>query len=356
MPYLSKLAEEGVFFEDSHTVFPSDTCPAHMSLLTGCYPERNGYSFGFYKDPSTKQYTIGWLKPFEKHIWKTSILGAAIKAGLRCTSISVPGYESHSSFLAEGEKVIDLGWKEFTKGETNSRGFNAVLHCSKNLRFDLLMCTNFLLDGVQHKHGCHTREAIEACKRLDDYTNVVLKRMKNDTNIIVVSDHGQTNTKNMVNLEVAFEGLNIEALDSDGGTAYIKLGKSVRKEHIMNTIDNLRGVHHVLDQSEIKNRRAFFRPYKVNEIWVFPADLMIDAKENWSFDYRGPLYWKKLRGDHGGIRDKEIHNTLIMHGPDFKKGETIRESVTIADVAPTIAKILGIRMETQGKPISKALK
>ncbi len=357
MPALSKLVQRGVWFEDSHTVFPSDTCPAHMSLLTGCYPERNGYSFGFYEDPLTKKYSIGQLKPFEEHIWKTSVLGVATREGMKCISISFPGLnESRPSFLVKGDEIIDLGYREFRDGETNSWVFNAALYSLENYDFDLMMCTDFLLDGVQHKYGCHTPQAIEACKSLDGCMNVLLKKMKKDTNLIIVSDHGQTNTENMVNLEIAFKELKIDALNSDGGIAYIKFNKGVREERVKDVIGNLRGVHRVLDQNEAKNRKAFFTPYKVNDIWVYPADLMLEAKENWSFDYRGPLYWRKLCGDHGGLRDKEIHNTLIMYGPDFREEENVKGSVTITDVAPTIAEILGIPMETQGETLDEVLR
>lgn len=290
MPCLSRLAEEGVFFEDSRTVFPSDTCPAHMSLLTGCYAERNGYSFGFYKNPSTDQYTIGQLKPFEDYICQNSILGAASREGLRCVSISIPGLnESYPSFLKEGDRFKNLGYEQFRKGETTEWVFNAAIHCLENVKFNLLLFTDFSLDDSQHKHGCHSKESIENCKRLDDCMGVLWERMKEDVNLIVVSDHGQTNTENMINLEVAFEELSLDALNSDGGTAYMKLGDE-KEEKVTEIAEGLEGVDHVLDQEEKRNRRALFQPYIVDGVRVYPADIMIDAKENWSFDYRGPLY------------------------------------------------------------------
>lgn len=356
MPELSGLADEGVLFKDSRTVFPSDTCPAHVSLLTGCYPEKNGFSFGFYRDPQTGEYAVGQLRPFEESIWKRSVLGAATREGLRCVSISVPGLnESLPSFLVEGGETKGLGHKEFKRGETGSWVLNAALYSMGNLKFDMLIFTDFLLDEVQHRYGCHTRQTIEACGKLDGWVSVLLKRMRKDTNVIVVSDHGQTNIENTVNLKLAFEGLRIDALDSDGRAAYVKVD-SESKDEVMGRIESLDGIGRVLDSREISRRRALFEPHRVNGIWIYPPDLVIEAKEDWSFDHQGPLYWRRLRGDHGGTRDKEIHNTLIMKCPDFKKGERIEEPVSITDLAPTIAAMLGIPMETQGEPLNKVCK
>lgn len=357
MPNLTRLADEGTFFKDSRTVFPSDTCPASISLITGCYPEKNGYSYGFYIDPTTSQYVSGRLKPFERHVWKTSVLGATMRDGLKVASISMPGLnETTPSFLADGDKIVELGYKEFRKGITDKWVFNAALHVLGHLKFDLLMFTTFALDDAQHGHGCHSKEAVETCRSLDEGIAELWKRMPKDANLVVVSDHGQTNTTNRVNLHLALQELRLDALVSDGGSAYLKLGGDESIENVIELLNDIRGVDRVIGHNAIRKRKAYFKPHTVNDIQVYPPDLMIDAKENWTFTNKGPLYWRKFSGDHGGIREEEMRNTLIMHGLAFREGITVEETVHIADVAPTIANILNVRMETQGEPIREALK
>jgi hypothetical protein len=95
-----------------------------MPLLNGFYAEKNGYSFGFSKNPFTKQYTIGQIKPFEDSISKNSILGATVIEGLSFVGISVSGCESYSSFLDHRDEVVDLGYNEYQKGEKEEWVFN----------------------------------------------------------------------------------------------------------------------------------------------------------------------------------------------------------------------------------------
>jgi hypothetical protein len=60
------------------------------------------------------------------------------------------------------------------------------------------------------------------------------------------------------------------------------------------------------------------------------------------------LYRKKFGRDDGGIRDKEIYNTLVMNGPSFMNGKIIEETVSIIFIVSIIMKIFRIKINTQG--------
>lgn len=62
------------------------------------------------------------------------------------------------------------------------------------------------------------------------------------------------------------------------------------------------------------------------------------------------------RGMHGSYSPRDVHNTLIAGGPDFKAGYSDVCPSGNVDVAPTVAKILGLSLPgVDGRPLLEAL-
>jgi hypothetical protein len=66
------------------------------------------------------------------------------------------------------------------------------------------------------------------------------------------------------------------------------------------------------------------------------------------------------QGNHGGFGRESTWNNMAAIGPDFKQGSLDNAPVGNADIAPTVAKILGLEMASkgklQGRVIDEALK
>jgi arylsulfatase A-like enzyme len=63
------------------------------------------------------------------------------------------------------------------------------------------------------------------------------------------------------------------------------------------------------------------------------------------------------RGMHGSFSPRDVHNTLIASGPDFKSAFQDRIPSGNIDVAPTIAYLLGLNLpDTDGRALYEALK
>jgi len=63
------------------------------------------------------------------------------------------------------------------------------------------------------------------------------------------------------------------------------------------------------------------------------------------------------RGMHGSFSPIDVHNLLLATGPDFRANFTDTLPSGNVDVAPTIAKILGIALpQAQGRPLLEALR
>ena len=62
------------------------------------------------------------------------------------------------------------------------------------------------------------------------------------------------------------------------------------------------------------------------------------------------------RGMHGSFSPIDVHNTLVMYGPDFKAGFTDTLPSGNVDVAPTVAALLGLSLpKADGRPLLEAL-
>jgi arylsulfatase A-like enzyme len=62
---------------------------------------------------------------------------------------------------------------------------------------------------------------------------------------------------------------------------------------------------------------------------------------------------------HGSFSRADTHNFMAAEGPDFKRGFRDPDPVSNADVAPTVAEILGLKRtaigQLSGRPMSEAL-
>ena len=70
----------------------------------------------------------------------------------------------------------------------------------------------------------------------------------------------------------------------------------------------------------------------------------------------GVLNGVGYRGMHGSFSPRDIHNTLIAFGPDFRHGFDDPLPTGNVDVAPTAARILGLTLpRAQGRPLLEAM-
>jgi predicted AlkP superfamily pyrophosphatase or phosphodiesterase len=73
-------------------------------------------------------------------------------------------------------------------------------------------------------------------------------------------------------------------------------------------------------------------------------------------EFAGILGGGSYRGMHGSFSPYDVHNTLIAAGPDFRAGFRDLLPTGNVDVAPTIARILGLALpHAQGRPLLEAL-
>ncbi len=73
-------------------------------------------------------------------------------------------------------------------------------------------------------------------------------------------------------------------------------------------------------------------------------------------EYAGMLQGNTYRGMHGSFSPNDVHNVLIACGPDFRRGFRDALPTGNVDLAPTVARILGLALPaTDGRPLLEAM-
>ncbi len=197
-PNMDYLANEGVRAESMIPVFPSYTFPNHLSIITGCYPQRHGIINNTMWDPLFNEwYFIGeGAEPVQDGKWYEAepFWVTVEKAGLISAIYHWPGSEaeimgyrpSHYNVFdgsIPNEEKIDqvLSWLELP--ETERPSFMAIYFNEANYYGHLLGTQGAALDTV--------------IQGLDDDVGRLLsgleqRGLEGEVNIIIVADHGMT--------------------------------------------------------------------------------------------------------------------------------------------------------------------
>jgi hypothetical protein len=89
-----------------------------------------------------------------------------------------------------------------------------------------------------------------------------------------------------------------------------------------------------------------------------PRPAIVVALKSWALDPRDPLRTQIVvsdnnlqegQGMHGSFGRADVRNTMIAVGPDFKRAFVDSAPASNADIAPTLARILGLTLPSRGR-------
>ncbi len=338
-PSLRYMQEHGVRAESLQPVFPSKTFPNHYSLVTGMYPARHGMIFNSFIDPrsgiyySTKRKTRDRLFPTEWYrgepIWVT-----ARKNGLKSASVFWVGTE-----VIDKKRQPDYFelYDHYMPHETR------IAKIMEHLQRPLAARPRFLslyfsdTDDSGHRFGPESDETLSAIARLDRSLGKVLEGLKeiglaDSVNIILVSDHGMTETspQRVVPVDSLLSGLDYKVNGSGQVSSFLADDQTIRKI-----------------EERLGGYQRGFKLYRREEIPAYyhfsghPAigPLLLVAEPGWYLRIKFPL---SARGAHGyDNRFLEMHGIFLAMGPAFRVNYRTGMLRNI-DVYPLMCHILGI--------------
>jgi predicted AlkP superfamily pyrophosphatase or phosphodiesterase len=253
-----------------------------------------------------------------------------------------------------------------------ARAFNLILQKHRP-NFALLHLA--WVDHTEHSKGPKSPEAYAAVKAADAQIQMVWDELQKDypnrATLVVVSDHGFSPIKKMLlpNVVLVKEGL----LDStnknsegavhmvvQGGSAFLYVRDQVKRDevmaHIRKAFAGMEGVQKIAGPKD-------FKALGVADPKIDPhaPDLILFAEEGCVFGDTAagalPFVDKPERkGSHGHDSSlPDLHATFVIWGAGIKPGVNLGE-ISNLDVAPTIAKLLGVNFpNVDGKPLKAVL-
>jgi len=403
VPNLRKLAAEGASAKALTVSNPSITWINHTTLITGVAPRKHGVLFNglLVKKDGAPPVIEQWADK-SRMVFVPTLYDVAHEAGLTAAesdwvAVTNPGTINWSfaeipkpddavvkEMIAAGVATEEeIGWMQMgpnRKGVAflDSMWTRAAIHMFETHRPNLLLYHTLNTDYTHHMFGPQSGPgftALELADRLlgDLIDAVDRSGLRDKTTIVVATDHGFKKVTKFVQPNVALKkaglarglGPTISSCDAyvmaQGGMAFAYVTNPARRAELLPQLKEMfttmEGIAEVID-GEDGHRLGMPKPDENAGM----GDLILYAKDGYAFrkevtgeDVVVPAV--NYAGTHGYLNsDPELDGIFIANGPDIKPG-TVVDRVSNLDVAPTLAKIMGVTLpEIDGRVLDEILK
>jgi len=415
-PNFGSVLKDSCQVNHIRTIYPSITYPAHTSLSTGCYPNKHGVISNFLFTTGDKEKNWMWS---HDNVKVEDFFDCAKKAGYTTASVAWPVTGSHknidylwnecwmpfegdtlqSCFKREGssDEVIAILNKHANKlpptffqgGRANFMiqpyidNFEIAISCDiiKQFKPEIMFIHDGIMDATRHKYGVFNKETDKALDFADYQLGRVVQALKDagvyeQTNIAVVSDHGQLPIRRIMKPNVYLKDNGFITVDEQGeivdwqafclsdamsAHVYLKDPSDIKKYNAVYKLlsdmatEGIYGFTEVVTAAEIDKREH------LNGDFAFVLET--DGYTSFSDDVNRPVIkpydysdYRFGAATHGYNPDLGPQPIMNVIGPDFKKNIVV-ERRPIVDEAPTFAKVMGFEMPmADGKPIEEFIK
>ena len=396
-PALQKLAAEGARVGGLETVFPGATVPAHASLVTGVRPARHGVAFDAVWDPRFQRaglYTHG-SDIRARTLWQAVREKGGTSAALFWPATAdapidwlLPAVESLGDPLAALRRYATKGLPEelapaageATKEMLDSPSLRdayaakAAAYLLKEKKPHLLLVRLCQLGAALREHGRSHDAVASAAAWVDEALATVVQGIEAsglaaETTLVVTSGHGFVDHDKLCAPNAVLHAAGLIAGDRPssawlvvahtcGATAAVFVDKAspmpaAEVEKAFRKEAEFQGspVYRILPREELDGLGA-----------MPGAVFGLEAEPGWSFtdDMRSKtpflLRVGKTKGTDGNRSTRPgMDAGLILRGRGAKAGGILSRA-RLVDVAPTVAKLMGLSMpETEGRVLGELL-
>ena len=386
MPNVHGLGARGVTFCDHHAVFPTLTRVNSPSIATGCYPEHHGLlGNSIYVpevDPGSGFGTgnaVNLMKVVEAtggKLLTAPSLGEILEANGK-TLVAVSAGSSGSAFLLNptltGGGVVNVDLilpesrreavetavgpapEEATPNDARNRWIVDVLleYAIPDLKPDVALVWFSDPDHTAHEKGMGDPVTVDALKKVDREVGRLLDGLAPGTNVIITSDHGfSTNVGGgaLANLLVD-GGMKLSADSNDvvvvDGGIYVREGGIEKVKAIVDLLQQTPWIGAIFTKPIAGQPVEGTLPLDAVR-WNHPrsADILVAAQWTDAANDHGFQGTTALPGvaTHGNCSPWDIHNIGFAAGPAFKGMATIPTATGNVDWAPTILRLLELRV------------
>lgn len=358
---------------------PTVTWPNHTAMVTGVSADEHGLLAN-----GTIQRTGTWppvkVEPMivkEKMVKVPTVYDAAHKAGLTTAQVDWVAIEKASTITwafrewagLDGPLEQEMVAKgAITKEDLES--FNranivfrdqiwtrAGEYLIRNHQPDLLLFHLLTGDSEQHAYGPNTLAAKTALAFLDSCVEKLVTAVKDAglaerTTFFIVSDHGFKAFTKQIKPNVALQAAGLDKqvyVLPEGGTAFVYFDPVVDAAKLIPQVRKaLEGVEGIARIAGVEEYASLGLPHPDKDPQF--GHLLLAAKDDYSFSgaLGGPVTAElpQVGGSHGYLASESDMNPIfIASGYGVKAGVQLG-TVSNIDIAPTIAKLLGLSLPT----------
>ena len=400
IPTLRTIARQGSSSEGVFGVFPTVTYPSHTSMVTGVNPGTHGITTNAAWDPLGK--LPGAWRWYAEDIrvptlWDvarakgltTALVFWPVTVGAKASAV-VPEFwrqvpstveDAKLNFAISTPGLLDVVAKRFPNFRSKfvpSRPEDEALtdvavHVIEALKPNLLLLHIADVDHWEHEDGPFTGRVLPALETADEQIARVIGAAKkagiwNQTALVVVSDHGFARTAQRVRPGVWLREKGFVKVEdgtiiewrayclASSGSAYVYV-KDPDDRETRKTL--LAMFQQAAAKADSGIRRVLTHEQIVQEGGDPDAFLALEAAEGWAItggvvgDAISPA---SKAGEHGYLPERpEMRSSLLVYGPAI--GHSKIENARMIDIAPTIARWLGLKLEkTEGTPLKIPLR
>ena len=381
---------------DIECIYPTLTYPCHVSIMTGCYPDKHGIVHNERLQVNVPKPQWNW---WYKDIRVKTMLDYAKAAGLSTATVtwpvmagSVADYniaeiwaptinDDPTDICTQANSPAVAKIFERNKGRLKwmltPEFDNYAEHCGAEIieafQPDLMFIHFSYVDHQRHQNGVKGEKVNEALRFVDDKIGTLIaalnrQNLLDKTNIVILGDHGQINVSHLFNLNKLFYDRGLIDVDEQGKitgwrmyaqscafSAHIHLGPAMDRNEAAAILKEIQQTY----PQEIE--KVWTAEEALNQ-WHMKGDFefVVEAVTSVSFGKNliGDLIesvdnsdYKFSVATHGHLPTKGDQPPFILSGPDIKMGVQIQEA-KLVDEAPTIMKIYDIVMEDiDGHPL-----
>jgi len=401
---------------NTRSIYPTVTYPNHVAMATGTYPERNGIHTN-YMFTLTGNGHDHWYWD-ARYIKVDTIFAAAKKAGyttaggfwpVTCWSGDID-YNIPEYWLSHKEDTIENTFPRMGSSPEvmeiiqANRGYlrpgvehnidcepeydEFIVHCDcdiiRRYKPEVFLTHWCVVDTFRHQYGIDHDKIKEAIDHVDRFFGLIVQALKDagvydNTDIFVISDHGQMDCQRMIRLNKFFVDKGFITLDEegrvkdykaivipDGMSASVYMKDRNNQADCQLVYDTLRemaevgiyGFCQVLTKEEAVSRYHLDGAFDfilegdgyTSVIDGFDGAYTVREDKTATKDHRHG------RGNHGFMPEKGPKPMFWCKGPHIVPDVWLPEHVVV-DEAPTYAALLGASLpDAQGKPMLELLK
>jgi predicted AlkP superfamily pyrophosphatase or phosphodiesterase len=355
LPAFERIAREGARAEALVPIFPSTTFPNHVALATGTHADRHGIVGNKFLDAQLGAFDYGNDARFldAEPLW-----AAAERQGVAAATFF--WVASETDWRGVGARYRKAPFDPEVTEQEKVAQILAWLDLPEAERPGLIMAWWHGADHAGHQNGPDAKETRAALRAQDRELGRLLAGIDaraawGETTLVVVSDHGMTSYEKTVDVRAVLAEAGVRARVIHAvATAQVHLKKPAQAARALEVLRALPGVE-AWRRDELPERLRYRSP-RVGDVVALaePPLALLPAND------RGARFGGLARllggalGAHGYDpgRHPEMHGIFVALGRGVPKGARLPR-VRAIDVAPTVAKLLGIAppASAEGTPI-----